>query len=93
MTHPREAALAWIRLALTEEMPQAHPDKISTNADVLHAIAIDYDVPVEELVRWIHGAETTDYSAAAWMKHCTWYAQFRQQNCSVEVLLPPHYPE
>lgn len=51
---PQAAALVWIRQAIAEERPFEIEERIATLAHELHAIATEEDVPVEELVTWIH---------------------------------------
>jgi hypothetical protein len=46
----RAEALSWVRQALLEEL-HAEP---AGRAEALVAIAIDYEVTIEELVQWIH---------------------------------------
>ena len=92
MTHPREAALRWIVVALSAQMPSESPRRISEIAEWVHAVAADWDVPVEECIRWIHSAEFSE-QAPAWVLHCRWYAEFRRRNCRAEAALPKGWPE
>jgi hypothetical protein len=81
MTHPRTAALAWIRDALTEELRE-HPLRIAEMAEVILAIAEDYSIPVEEVVRWIHmDMPRRTYPTAAWVLHCNEHSANTTAEC------------
>lgn len=79
--HLNETALDWIRLAVSEECPHESPKRIEEIADMIHSLAQDWDIPVDECIRWIH-SNAFDDSAPAWVRHCQWYADFRRRNCS-----------
>jgi hypothetical protein len=81
-TDLRAAALDWIRTALREEKPDADAGALAAAAEMLHAQAVEFDVPVDELIRWIH--EDRAYDPASWRAHCSWYVEFRRHMCEGE---------
>lgn len=74
-------AIEWIANALRLELPDgtADPD-IAEQAEVLHAIACNWDVPVETLIAWIHapieGKEYTGGEFRRWAQQ--WRAERRE---------------
>jgi hypothetical protein len=93
MSDPRAAALEWIRSAIADELPREDPDSVTRFAETIHAHALDYAVPVEECIRWIHSQEFRPV-APVWIRHCQWFAEFRRARCSrSDLLLPPDYPD
>jgi hypothetical protein len=96
VSHPRDAEIAEIREAILEEAPGCDPAWAQQRAEILYAIALDYEAPKLELIRWIHqnALRNGDYSTGAWIKHCLSYSQFRKRYCTrQESLLPPGYPD
>lgn len=69
MTHPREAALAWLRSALSEEL-RLSPQAIDEAAETIDAIASDYGCPTEDCVRWIHEDMRAAFSPSDFVRYC-----------------------
>jgi hypothetical protein len=53
-TDAHTAALSWVRLALSEELPDEDAGSVAARAEVLTAIAAAEGVPIEVLIQWIH---------------------------------------
>ena len=68
---PAEAALDWIRRALSDELPDDELETVPERADALHAICVGYGIRVEHLITWIHDAPSPDrLTAVAWKREC-----------------------
>lgn len=82
MISPEAAALRWVRTAVGEERPDASPMLADSIARELHMIARKNEVPVEELIRWIH-TEARDYSdwLKVWKEHVARYVADRARLC------------
>jgi hypothetical protein len=76
---PDDAALAWIRSALREQHPSLDHRDTDAIGEQMHTAAKDFDVPVEELIKWIRDDRTA--SVEQWTAHCAWYVAFRRQWC------------
>ena len=97
---PREASLDWCRRALSEELREPGPIAQGTLAEALVGMAEDLDIPVEELIAWIHSstAKKAGWTPEAWKLHTKAYAALRerltqQRNRDVERRLPEGWPE
>lgn len=78
-TDPKAAALDWVRRALEETLPREAPADLLDLAYQLCSVASDHDVPIEELVLWIHSAEM--HSVEAWRRHALAYVELRRRLC------------
>lgn len=78
---PQEAAIEWIAAALKLEMPDETTDAdMRERAEVLHAIAINWDVPIEVLIAWIHAPIAgMEWTGAEWRRWCTKYREQKRQ--------------
>ena len=73
-------ALEWIRSALAEELPRRAPDSLERLAEELHQQVVEWNVPVEELLRWLH-QDARKFSVTEFSSHCRWYVGFSQTMC------------
>lgn len=71
MIDPRDAAKHWIRQALAEEKVVQH--RIDEIADRMHAVALDWERPVEECVGWIH-RQGQSLRVSEWVHDCVAWA-------------------
>jgi hypothetical protein len=79
VTTAREAALDWVRRALAEEL-RDDSATIGTRAENLVAIAELNNIPVEELIIWIHKpAVKKQWTAAEWRRYCHEYVEMRRK--------------
>ena len=83
MNTPREAALDWIRRALSQELPNEEPAAILDLSFQFDAIAQSFDVPTEELVAWLHDGRgaAAEYTMLAWRAHAKEYAELQRRLC------------
>jgi hypothetical protein len=77
MSYVHDAAMDWVRRALAEELRDTHAALIEGAAQILLAVAEDYEVPVEELIAWIHKPRPAKVTAADWVRHCVEYEELR----------------
>lgn len=76
MTDPREAAIAWIARAMSEEL-KIELEIAAVSAESLDAIAVAYDVPTEECIRWLR--DGGNGTGLAWRAHCEDYVKLRRE--------------
>ena len=58
-------------------MPDA---EIAERAEVLHAIAQNWNVPIERLIAWIHSdAPAKEWSGGEFRRWCEWYRAEREE--------------
>jgi hypothetical protein len=77
MSTARDASLDWAQRALLEEL-HGDPGDITARAENMVAIAEHHQVPIEELIRWIHErCAGKSWSAAEWRRYSQQYAELR----------------
>ena len=97
---PRQASLAWVEQSLAEELREQIPAALEKLAETLVRIAEGFDIPVEELIAWIHSgsAKKGSWTPEVWTQHAKAYAALRdrltrQRNEEAEGRLPRGFPE
>jgi hypothetical protein len=91
MSAPNEAALAWIRKSLALEIPDLDETALNETADVLHAIALNWNVPIEALVLWIHSEASIDGIGGEFRRWCQRY--HAERAADRKFFGPEHWPE
>lgn len=88
----REHSVDWIRRSLATELRDDSP-MMRTRAENLEAIMTTYDVPIEELIQWIHtDAPNKSWSAAEFRRYCEVRHERAIAAAVAESLLPPNWP-
>lgn len=78
MSYVHDAAVDWARRALREEFHDVAVMGIDTAAQIFVAVAEDYDVPIEELIRWIHDpTRKEELTSSNWVRNCIEYTGLR----------------